>query len=1081
MNDEVKLKVSVDGRAGEIALEQIFNKFNRLFEIAGRAKESIETSLSNMGNVVSGLNQGIELAEKIIAVLSKPVSLAIDFEQAQVSFEVLLGSASAAKDKIAELKEDSAKTPYQFADLQQATKVMLNFGITAGQVRPLLMMLGDIAGGDSQKLSSLALVMGQVSSAGKLQGQDLLQLINAGFNPLQEISRTTNKSMGELRREMEAGKISYDMVTGAFKSATGEGGRFHNMMEKQSHTLGGLISTVKDYIDQGLVKLANSGLFDVIKQQIEAISKYYTENEKTIDEFLNIFGTAIGLTAQLIVENVKNIMAVFSSVWEYKDIILGIASAVAILTAAINTDVIALKLMYAWDALVAAGKTVMTVVTNGLTIAQAALNVVMNMSPIGWILTTIGLVVTVLTVVIGRTIGWGKAFEYLKAGLLIAWDYMKGFGNFVIQFATGLTQLLTLPYQVMYRTAVEMFSKIGSMMKKLVTGDFSGLWEDIKSGFVTGFNDTVKSTINSFQSAFNSFDGLGDKAKQRWADAGKEEQKKSETKSNANAQKQDSTNNNKDSGPWKEDKAAIDKLEAEKKRKEAQAKDSIENELELQQKLLDIDRQYDLLKVKYEKEHENERTSARAKINADYDAKQAELNKKKREALQKERKEELDAAWELRSKELQYFEATDLEMLENKKAYLETVRGLYKQGTKEYLAAQREISNIDFDILIENQRQRKTQQTNSREINTNSKRLKLTKSGNEQELEKFDSKVEYDKEIEELQKKYDKDEITSEDYFKGRENAETAHQQRLLEIKTKYYDNWLGRLANLSRAELDAAKQIIDNIGDVFGKIGNIVGQNAKDEADSTKASQKDKIEADREKALSYARTQQQKDKINKEYDAKEKKMEDEADKRARDKAADWFAIQKAASITSAIISTYEGANKTIAQGGFWGIALSIATIAAGLANVAVIAAQPLPKYSKGIIGINGPGTETSDSIPAWLSKNESIINADSTRAASPVLRLINSSAVMARRINDFVFDNVIPAYISANDYNGNSPISGSHVSGNVELLGEIRTMNKYLRKQTETPPKIRLEVGSDFATKMYRMGAATMRKESLS
>ena len=178
--------------------------------------------------------------------------------------------------------------------------------------------------------------------------------------------------------------------------------------------------------------------------------------------------------------------------------------------------------------------------------------------------------------------------------------------------------------------------------------------------------------------------------------------------------------------------------------------------------------------------------------------------------------------------------------------------------------------------------------------------------------------------------------------------------------------------------------------------------------------------------------------------------MEDEADKRAREKAADWFAVQRAASITNAIISTYEGANKTIAQGGFWGIALSIATIAAGLANVAVIASQPMPKYARGIIGINGPGTETSDSIPAWLSRNESVINADSTKAATPLLKLINGSAVIARRINNFLMNDELPYYAAGlsnlqTKYYPNN-YSNTFVGNSGELLERLKTLTKICR-----------------------------------
>jgi tape measure domain-containing protein len=103
-----------------------------------------------------------------------------------------------------------------------------------------------VAAGDSEKLSRLAVVFGQVSAAGRLTGGDVLQMINSGFNPLQQIAQATGESMIELRKRMEAGGISSQEVAAAFRAATSEGGRFHGMTERIAATTGGKFSTVKD-------------------------------------------------------------------------------------------------------------------------------------------------------------------------------------------------------------------------------------------------------------------------------------------------------------------------------------------------------------------------------------------------------------------------------------------------------------------------------------------------------------------------------------------------------------------------------------------------------------------------------------------------------------------------------------------------------------------------------------------------------------------------------------------------------------------------------------------------------------------
>ena len=124
------------------------------------------------------------------------------------------------------LKGFAASTPLALTDLTSSARTLLQFGIAGDAIIPTLRMLGDAAGGPAQNLKSMALAFGQISSAGKMQGQDLMQLINAGFNPLNEIVKKTGESMEQVRARMSAGKIGIDEVREAFEAATGPGGLF---------------------------------------------------------------------------------------------------------------------------------------------------------------------------------------------------------------------------------------------------------------------------------------------------------------------------------------------------------------------------------------------------------------------------------------------------------------------------------------------------------------------------------------------------------------------------------------------------------------------------------------------------------------------------------------------------------------------------------------------------------------------------------------------------------------------------------------------------------------------------------------
>ena len=184
-------------------------------------------------------------------------------EQYTTSFTTMLGDQAKAQQLVNDLKTQAAKTPFGMGDLAGSMQTLLAFGISLEDAKKHLMQIGDISQGDAQKMESLTLAFAQMSSTGKLTGQDLNQMINAGFNPLEEISRTTGKSIGELKEEMAKGAISADMVADAFASATEEGGRFHGAMEAQSKTFTGQLSTMRDGIDN-LKGLLAQGLTDAL-------------------------------------------------------------------------------------------------------------------------------------------------------------------------------------------------------------------------------------------------------------------------------------------------------------------------------------------------------------------------------------------------------------------------------------------------------------------------------------------------------------------------------------------------------------------------------------------------------------------------------------------------------------------------------------------------------------------------------------------------------------------------------------------------------------------------------------------------
>lgn len=240
--------------------------------------KNILASISVVG-IIAGLTQ---LGKKIL-------DLGIKQEQLNIAFTTFLGSAEKARVLLADLTKFAIVTPFTPDQVNQAAKALLAFGVQGREIIPTLKMLGDVSAGTGKDLTEMAIIFGQIRSTGRLMGQDLLQLINAGFNPLQIISEQTGKSVAKLKDEMEKGRISFEMVAGAFKTATSEGGLFFNLMEKQSVSIGGKLSTVAGNIEEVFKNIfsATSGPLADFVDQLTVISEAFLEMSKSSEQFGN--------------------------------------------------------------------------------------------------------------------------------------------------------------------------------------------------------------------------------------------------------------------------------------------------------------------------------------------------------------------------------------------------------------------------------------------------------------------------------------------------------------------------------------------------------------------------------------------------------------------------------------------------------------------------------------------------------------------------------------------------------------------------------------------------------------------------
>ena len=241
------IDLTISSSAKGSGFEDTRLKLNRLRDsFASTSRNIAKGVMSQMANVKAAWDMGVGAIRSVASLFTKAIGEAFKFEKATTDFKVLLGNIDAAKEHINDLRAFASSTPLTFGDLSQASKLLLSYGSSVDEVMPALKTIGDIALGDAQKFQGLSLVFAQVKSQGKLMGQDLLQMVNQGFNPLTIISKETGKSMSELKDMMGEGKISFEMVAEAMRLATSEGGLFHNAMQEASQTGEGMVSTLQD-------------------------------------------------------------------------------------------------------------------------------------------------------------------------------------------------------------------------------------------------------------------------------------------------------------------------------------------------------------------------------------------------------------------------------------------------------------------------------------------------------------------------------------------------------------------------------------------------------------------------------------------------------------------------------------------------------------------------------------------------------------------------------------------------------------------------------------------------------------------
>ena len=335
------------------------------FSITGEVRlnsDPAEKSTSKW--TVAAGNMIADFAKKAASELGKVVQSGVDYNASMESyltnFKVMLGNEELAAAKLSELRKMAASTPFALSDLTEGTQTLLQFGIAADDTTGVLQRLGDISLGNAEKLQTLVRAYGKMSSAHKVTLENVNMMIDAGFNPLNQICDATGESMSDLYKRISDGKVSFSELQAAVEAATSEGGQFYNGMLEASQTFSGRMSTLKDNV-AALTGELTSGLFaalgDLVVKLNEVVTSFLDSDEK-MAQLKDTIGIATSVVA-----------AAGAAFLAYKGY-------VALATAAQVAHTVATTAMTAANAAAEAGAT-------GLALAQAALNAVISANPVG--------------------------------------------------------------------------------------------------------------------------------------------------------------------------------------------------------------------------------------------------------------------------------------------------------------------------------------------------------------------------------------------------------------------------------------------------------------------------------------------------------------------------------------------------------------------------------------------------------------------------------------------------------------------------------------------------------------------------
>lgn len=316
--NESELKAKIAAANGELK--------NQITNMDDNAKSAgvLHKALDKLGTAAKAFI-GVYGAKKLWELL---IGSNEEMEQYQTSFEVMLGDAQKAKALITDIQNFAAKTPLSKSDSVSIGSLLMNYGVEADEVIDKMTKLGDLAGGNAEKMNRIALAYGQMLAKGKVTGEELMQMTEAGV-PLQNaLAESIGVTGEEFSKMVSKGQVGIEELDKAIENLTTGNGKFAGMMEKQSQTMQGMLSTLKDEFSEFFRKMGE-GAFGEIKDALSELMAQLKEWEEdgTLERWADKLGTTVS-------DLIKLLKGAIEILFEFGDVIVAVLAGKAVYGAA---------------------------------------------------------------------------------------------------------------------------------------------------------------------------------------------------------------------------------------------------------------------------------------------------------------------------------------------------------------------------------------------------------------------------------------------------------------------------------------------------------------------------------------------------------------------------------------------------------------------------------------------------------------------------------------------------------------------------------------------------------------------------